>query len=138
MRFPAFLLIGGALLLSSCFGLFDNGTDPIIGEYEASWIDRRDSRAIYSLEEQIPAYVFAVGHNDHYIVAKQHPIQLSGEGVEEVDCTRTSYYILDIARNRRRARTGITGPLSAAQFRWQLQLKKLGSICFTLTYPDCP
>ena len=115
-RLMGLLLPGSLLLLPSCFGLFDSGTDSIVGDYETGWIDARRSRAIYrGVAEQVPAYVFAVGHNQHYIVAKQHPLMLTSELVEVVDCTRTAYYILDIARNRQPGgRPGISGPLTAA------------------------
>ncbi|OWP62588.1 hypothetical protein CDA63_13175 [Hymenobacter amundsenii] len=127
------------LLLTGCFGLFDSSTDTITGEYATSWIDARRSRAVYrDIAEQIPAYVFAIGHNERYIIAKQHPLALTGELVEVVDCTRTAYYILDIVRNRQPTGQGVSGPLTAEQFRQQAQRLGLAEVNFSMNYPNCP
>lgn len=64
-------------LISCDFG-GDSSEEHIIGEYYVGWIDMESNRAIYIKEMSesnsgqviVSGYVFAVGNNDRYIVAK--------------------------------------------------------------------
>jgi hypothetical protein len=86
-----------AFPLSGCFGLFDSGTYKVVDDYEVTWIDLIEQRALYKGEELVPAYVFAVGHNAKYIFAKQHPLLTNSK--EKIDTTITNYYIIERTKN---------------------------------------
>lgn len=129
------LLIIPVLLLSSCFGLFDSGQDVIVGEYEIGWIDIHETRAIYKQEEVIPAYVFAVGHNSKYIIAKQHPLK-SLEN-ERVDYATTNYFIIDIEKhNNSFNNRGILGPLGEDSFNNLRREFRIEDLEFDMLYPE--
>ena len=69
---------------------------------------------------RIDETVFAVGWNDRYIVAKQHPAN---------DRNVTNYYYLDMSRDSAYAdpNQSVTGPLAEAEFkRHQAELKLPG------------
>jgi hypothetical protein len=85
---------------SSCFDLFDSGTYKVVDDYEVTWIDLVEQRALYKQEELIPAYVFAVGHNEKYIYAKQHPLLTNSS--EKIDTTTTNYYLIERTKNESR------------------------------------
>ena len=75
-------------------------------------------------------YVFAVGHNDSFIIAKQH---------FGADTTKTYYYVIDIKKNENQ--TGAKGVYefsdkqSFDSFRNQL---KISNIPFDMNYPENP
>lgn len=66
---------------SGCYGLFDSGSDRITGNCIVSWIDLQESQVIRKTsndchsgcEAITPDYIFSIGHNDYYIISKQHP-----------------------------------------------------------------
>ena len=113
------ILILGILNLNSCF-IFDSDSDIIIGKYEVLWIDSPNTRAVcekYSSTGStvlIPEYVFAVGHNSEFIIAKQHPTN-GFENGNEIDKSKTNYYIVDI-----RNKSKVFGPLSKSDFSFLL------------------
>ena len=79
----------------------------------------------------IEPYIFAVGHNDHYIIAKQHPT--SGfEGSYEIRADTTNYYIVDVYKERDK----IFGPLTLKQFDSLKTKFEIGDLRFSKTYPD--
>jgi hypothetical protein len=108
------VLILIAILSSGCY--FDSGTPWKSGKYELLWIDKPDDVFLsYDLGAgssslRIESTVFAVGSDEHYVVAQQHP-----HGVKSI----TNYYILDIARDSRRAepRDVVEGPMTEVAFR---------------------
>ena len=101
-----------ALLPAAC-GLFDSGIPWRKGRFALLWIDLPDEVSLSYDEgdgawsEIIPARVFAVGSDDRYIVAQQHP---GG------DKAITNYFILDTRQHDSSHRAGLIGPLTAAQF----------------------
>src|SRR5262245_26233880 len=72
------LVVSGALLLSGC-GLFDFGVEWRSGPYALTWVDLPDEVSLSydmgggSWATLIEPRVFAVGSNEQYVVAKQHP-----------------------------------------------------------------
>ncbi|WP_312554411.1 hypothetical protein [Empedobacter brevis] len=78
------------ITLNSC-GLFDSGSDTIVDDYEVTWIDLHEQRALYKGEELVLAYVFAAGYNEKYVFAKQHPLV---ENDDIIDLNTTNYYII--------------------------------------------
>jgi hypothetical protein len=100
-----------ALLLAGC----DSGTPWRSGPYALLWIDLPEEvRLSYYMgngawAQLIEPRVFAVGANDRYIVAKQHP-----GGNKSI----TNYFIIDIRAGAPSARSngGVVGPLTGKAF----------------------
>jgi len=130
--------------VTGCFGLFDSSADTIIGRYNVGWIDVISSRSIdmadkdgdYGGSEIIPAYVYAVGNNKRFIVAKQHPLinRLKGK----VDIKTTNYFIIDLTKENYYRQEGVLEPLKKVQFDSVCKTLNIGSIEFEMTYPDNP
>jgi hypothetical protein len=131
------------LFQTSCFGLFDSGSDRITGKYIVLWIDLQENQGISEEVELnssssiglVPEYVFAVGHDNDFIIAKQHPTSGFENGFE-IDTTITNYYVIDM--NRKILKTGekVFGPLSLAQFDSIRPELKIQNIKFDKNYPN--
>jgi hypothetical protein len=122
-----------SFLLTGCFGLFDSGTDTIVDDYEVTWIDLHQERALYKGEELVPAYVFAAGHNSKYIFAKQHPL-LPENSKEIIDTSITNYYIIQQTKNGFQNKP-VYGPLTKQRFDSLLLKLNITDVEFDLTYP---
>ncbi len=78
MKYKWIALLFISVLLTGCFGLFDSGSKRITGKYIVVWIDLPRNQGIGEEIEGspgssiglVPEYVFAVGHNEDYIIAK--------------------------------------------------------------------
>jgi len=101
-----------SLLLPAC-ALFDSGTPWHKGRFALQWIDSPDEvKLCYDTGNGgwlviIPARVFAVGSDERYVVAQQHPAG---------DRAITNYFILDVRAYVPRDRSGVVGPLTAKEF----------------------
>lgn len=136
----AFLIL---VILSGC-SFFNNRFEQITGRFNVGYTNRKAFNVIcenYTSEDDIggviivPAYVFAVGHNSEFIIAKQHPIP--GDDHEgEPDVTITNYYVVDI--NRKFSKDLVAGPLNAAQFDSIRAAYNISSIQFDKQFPDKP
>ena len=91
--------------MTSCFGLFDSGTKTIKGKFKLVWIDLQETQGIVesydnsgSGSQIVPEYVFSVGHNDDFIIAKQHPTSGFDKGYE-IDTTILNYFIVCLIKN---------------------------------------
>ena len=129
--------------LTGCFGLFDSGGDHITGKYHTGWIDVQSSRNISKRDndgielEVIRGYIFQVGHNDRFIVAKQHPIE--GESPNQhVNVKETTYYVIDLKLEPGQGDKGLYGPLDASQLVTLSNQLGIGKIPYDLNYPDNP
>jgi hypothetical protein len=138
----AFLILI-ATVLTGCFGLFDGGGDHIAESYSTGWIDVHSSRCIEKQDkdgssiEVVPAYIYAVGHNERFIVAKQHP--LPGEFPKErINVTQTNYFLIDLKLQPGQGEKGVYGPMDASQFETLSRKLEVGKIVFDLTYPETP
>lgn len=80
-------------MLSSCFSLYDNGSDTIVDDYELVWIDLQEVRSLKKVDILVPACVFAVGHNSRYIYSKQHPFLENSK--KKINPKVTNYYIIE-------------------------------------------
>ncbi|MGF7040080.1 DUF3997 domain-containing protein [Mucilaginibacter lappiensis] len=143
IRLFKFIMIPCAVLLSGCFGLFDSGGDHIVGPYYTGWIDVHSSRYLGKRDsndseiEIIPAYIYAVGHNNRFIVAKQHP--LNGKFPDEtINTTQTNYYLIDLKLEPGQGEKGMYGPMDASQFANLSHELHLNEITYDLTYPEKP
>lgn len=107
-------------------------------EYFVGWIDDPSYRSINKGHSDsnifsiiVEPYIFSVGHNDDFIIAKQ----FGGQGVRglTVDTTKTAFYIIDISENH--PREIVYGPLSETEFdnlRIRFGIEK---ITFNKTFP---
>lgn len=128
--------------LSGCFGLFDSGSKRITGDYILTWIDIQENQGIIkewnntgSGERVIPEYVFAVGHNEEFIIAKQHPT--SGfEGGYEINDNITNFYIIDITNEIQKKDKNIFGPLTKQKFDSLRIELNISNIKFDMNYPE--
>lgn len=138
-----FLLLS-ALLFAGCW-LFDSASDRITGKYIVLWIDVPETQDISEQfemhssgsEEEVPPYVFAVGHNDDFIIAKQHPAG-GYETQFAIDTTVTHYYIIDMHDKLRREYKETIGPLTRTQFDALRKRLSIESIPFDMEYPEIP
>ena len=129
--------------LTGCFGLFDSGSDRIIGKYIILWIDLQENQTISeqfelnssSSTQIVPEYVFAVGHNNDFIIAKQHPT--SGfEGGFEIDTSITNYYVIDMNRKILLKGNKHFGPLTKTEFDSLRLDLNITNIEFDMNYPE--
>ncbi|RSK36282.1 DUF3997 domain-containing protein [Hymenobacter metallilatus] len=121
------------LLLSGCFGLFDNGTDHIVDNYDVTWIDLHIRRALYNTEEIVPAYVAAVGYNSEYLFVKQHP--LAGEFDSEVLESVTHYYLIKRTKSDSQDQP-VYGPLTEEVFNQLCNKLGVKEVTFSTRYPE--
>lgn len=140
MRYLSVIFI---FLLTSCFGLFDNGSDKIVGNFEVMWLDVLEQRAICERDETyssawevlVAEYVFAVGHDKNFIIAKQHPLLDRKPGEDfKIDTTVTNYFIIDM----RKTNGKIIGPLTQEKFIEKRKELKIDKIEFDMNYPEVP
>jgi hypothetical protein len=103
-----------AISLSGC-GLFDSGIVWRDGRYALMWIDLPDEVTLsYRLGEGgslplVAPRVFAVGANERYVVAKQHPAG---------DRKITNYFIIDREKDDIRSlESSVTGPMTEREFQ---------------------
>jgi len=102
------------IMVGGC-GLFDSGVVWRGGPYALGWIDiPEDVTLSYDLGKgasisRIPARVFAVGWDGHYLVAKQHP-----NGDKKI----TNYFIIDATKDGRYAdpKNVVAGPFTESEF----------------------
>ena len=81
--------------------------------------------------EQIPGYIFSVGFNDKFIIAKQHP--LLGDFYSKPNYEITNYYIIDIIKNNASYKSGVNGPLDQMNFNKLLEkINPSGKLKFTI------
>lgn len=119
-------------ILTSCFGLFDSGSDTIVDDYKVSWIDIRETRSLNKGERLVPPYIYAVGYNSKYIYVKQHPLLKNTE--EKIDRKITYYYIIYRTKNTYQDKP-IIGPLGKIDFEKRCRELAIKDIEFDLTYP---
>jgi hypothetical protein len=133
--------LGFAFILTSCFGLFDSGSSTIYGNYEVMWIDLHEQQFICESSESqssgcivlVSEYVFSVGHNDNFIIAKQHPTSGFENGFK-IDTTVTNYFIIEINKSSNK----VIGPLTQAKFTAIRKELKIENIKFDMNYPEVP
>ncbi len=125
--------------LTSCFGLFDSGSDRIIGNYHVLWIDLQENQSISekiegtegSYVELVSEYVYEVGHDDNFIIAKQHPTSGFESGYQ-INTEVTNYFLIDMNAQKDK----VTGPLSLSKFEQLRKQLGISNIEFDLIYPE--
>lgn len=117
------ILLGASLVLTGC-GAFDSGVAWRGGPYMLLWIDDPNSVTLSydgghgSSTPRVEATVFAVGWDDRFVVAKQHP-----SGNRQV----TNFFIIEAAKDSVDADPAVatTGPLTETQFMGYAESLKL-------------
>jgi hypothetical protein len=134
MRRLQMAAIAVLLLLSGCFGLFDNGSDNIVDNYDTMWIDIHANRGLYNGQlGVVPAYVFAVGYDSNYLFVKQHP--LGGELKDRVLKSVTRYYLIRRTKSPSQDEP-VYGPLKEEEFGALCSKLNIKNIRFTTHYPE--
>ena len=129
-------LICLSIFINRCAWFEESEYQKIIGQYEIGWNDLESNRAITKKIENsensyniiIDNYVYAVGHNESFIIAKQHR-NFSKE---------TNYYLIDIEKNEEDYSKGIYGPLNEVEFENLKTKFKIKKLKFDLIFPDKP
>jgi hypothetical protein len=134
-------LIIGVILgfaLHSCALLTEDGeTIQIIDNYYVGWNDLVSNRAILKKESKdsqyskviVESYVFAVGHNENFIIAKQRSPN---------SMLKTKYFIVDINQIILKNDKTVFGPLSKEQFEQKKAELGLNELNFDLVYEEYP
>lgn len=136
------------ITLTGCAWFEQSHHERIVYDYEVGWNDLVRNRSIRKPirdcsgcpEVVVGGYVYAVGHNDSFIIAKQH----SG-----IDTTMTYYYIIDIERHNRYVidierhnkyggNKGVYESLNKLAFDSLRKQLKISNIQFDLNYPKNP
>ena len=119
--------------LNSCI-LFDNGSRTIVGDYKLAWIDTPENQFIsFSNKTIVDGYVFAVGHDDNFIIAKQHP-NAGFDGNYEINTLVTNYFIIKIVSNEPK----VIGPLNQSEFKSLVKRFKISQIDFDINDVEKP
>ncbi|WP_289665923.1 DUF3997 domain-containing protein [Flavobacterium panacagri] len=121
-----------SILLSSCFGLYDYGSDAIVDDYETLWIDIYESRSLKKGEILVPAYVFAVGYDSKYIYSKQHP--LAENATDKINRNVINYYIIERTESGFQDKP-IFGPFNKTGFEKKCTELSIKNPEFKLTFP---
>jgi hypothetical protein len=140
-----FVIIFTTSLFTGYFGLFDSGSDRIIGKYITVWIDTYENQSISEEIELnsgssigvIQEYVFSVGHNEEFIIAKQHPTNGFEKGFE-INTKITNYFIIDMNRKILKKGEKVFGPLNEKEFNKLRKELNIENIEFDLNYPEKP
>ncbi len=124
------LIVGSCLLLVLGCGLFDSGVEWRSGRYALIWIDLPEEVGLSydeghgSWVELVEPRVFAVGSNEQYVVAKQHPLG---------DKSITNFFIVAVsAGSMATSDHGIAGPLSEQEYQGKAALLPLPPFTKTL------
>lgn len=123
-------------LCNSCAWFDESQHQKIIDNYEIGWNDIESNRAISKrikdydgyYEIIISDYVYAVGHNEKYIIAKQ----------SQNFNAATNYYLIDIEKNKMNSAKGIFGPLNEPEFEKIKKDLKIQNLKFDLNYDQKP
>ncbi|ESU23070.1 hypothetical protein FLJC2902T_32340 [Flavobacterium limnosediminis JC2902] len=122
--------------INSCAWLDESQHQKIVGEYEIGWNDLESNRSISKpikncdgcYEVIVNSYVYAVGHNEKYIIAKQLNYPES----------ETYYYIIDIEKNKKSSQNGIIGPLNGTEFEKTIKDLQIVNLKFDLNFDKEP
>ena len=122
---------------TGCAWLDQSEHERIIGDFEVGWNDLVQNRSISRPIKDcsgcsnvlVSGYVYAVGHNDSFIIAKQH----TGNN------TKTYFYIIDIKRNEKYGgNKGLYESLDQISFDSLRHRLNITDIPFNINYPEIP
>ena len=125
------------LILGSC--LRNPGeSDPIIGNYYVEWHDLVSNRSIVekssiNSSSSYPVssgYVYAVGHNEDFIIAKTHPYIR--------DFSVTKYVIIDLKKREQNPKKGVYKYFDKGEFDEKAKAFGISELTFDQLYPENP
>ena len=132
--FSSFLILSAlavAMMLAGCGGIGFAYEKHLSGKYGLVAVDTLDQMAVCEMQPDgngigvIDETVFAVGWDDHFIIAKQHPNDAS----HHIDKSVTNFYILQVSDGK------LTGLLDEAAFsRERARLGVSDGLSFTLSF----
>lgn len=118
--------------LNSCI-LFDNGSRTIVDDYKLEWIDLPSNQYItFADKTLVEGYVYAVGFDDEFIIAKQHPNN-GFDGGYKVNTSITNYFII-----KRNTKDKTIGPLTRSEFKMYVKRFAISNIEFTINDIEKP
>jgi hypothetical protein len=138
LRIVLVIFLIATLSASSCAWFDQSYHEQIVGDYMVGWNDMVENRSITKLMKDcsgcnavlVGSYVYAVGHNDSFIIAKQH---------FNADTTRTSYFVIDIRKNQDETGTkGVYEFVEKQAFESFRDRMKISHIPFDMNYPESP
>ena len=132
----SFILIG-VMTLNSCWNN-PSQSDLIVGNYYVGWNDLSANRSIMEkLEKNSPystgiisSYVYSIGHNSHFIIAKQHPYL--------DDLAVTKYFVIDINKRESTNNDGVYGPMDKPEFDKKTRELNISELKFDLVFNEKP
>jgi len=116
-----------AISLTACL---NSDTDPIVSDYEVAWTEKSSLRSLFKGERIVPPYVFAAGHNEKYIVLKQHPLNER----KHINKDTTHYYVVEITNGPTQDKP-VYGPFDQRGFDSIAVLLQLQQVEFEHEYP---
>lgn len=132
----ALLSLSILILISGC--VFDSKEKTIIGPYKLGWIDLPETQSIYvevrssgSGPTLVDEYIFEVGYNEDYIIAKQHPTSGLDDG-NKINTSIIHYYIIDIREDFDPTNEKVLGPLTKSEFDKKREALGISEIPFDL------
>ena len=131
------LTLIGILTLNACWNN-PGESELIVGNYFVEWNDLIANRAIVEKTAKdspyssgiISNYVFAVGHNSDFIIAKQHPYLN--------DLTVTKYFIINIKKKESGKDNSVIGPMNEKEFEKKSKELKISELEFDKIYEENP
>ena len=121
--------------ITGCGGIGLALDKTIIGRFHLIAVDvKEDVSLSYELDDGnfigvVNQTVFAVGHNDKYIIVKQHPQQL-GKSI-------TNYYVVPVfVKNQYWIEKEVVGPLTKEQFERKKKELNIENLEFTTVYEN--
>ncbi len=126
-----------ALVFGRCAWLDKSEHIAIVENYEVGWSDleanrsilRRSTRCSGCYDVIVEGYIFAVGHNELFIIAKQQP---------NFDTAVTGYYLVDIRKNVNDRTAGVEGPLDKNSFDRLVRNNDISDLKFDLEFDRIP
>jgi hypothetical protein len=132
------ILLTATAIVSSCSWFDQSSHERIVGEYIVGWSDLEQNRSITKpikdcsgcFEVVVSNYIYAVGHNDNFIIAKQH---------FSPNTTKTYYYVIDIKKNGNSNGTkGVYEFLDERSFESFRNRLNISNIPFNMNYAENP
>lgn len=112
--------------------------EELVADYSLRAIDVRSGMGVCYLDGKhiigiVQSTVFAVGHNDDFIIIKQHP-----EDFPKIDKSITNYFVIPLKKKvSKLAEENVIGPMSKEEFeRKRIELGVPKNLSFTRVFKD--
>jgi hypothetical protein len=123
---------------------WDNNQTELNDCFSISWIDLPDNQGISFSKKRnstarakiIGCYVFAVGKNEDYIIAKQHPS--NDRFCKNPDLKVTNYFIIENVSLNNEENYTIYGPMDTNKFEIMRKELDIEDLEFSIQFPENP